>query len=356
MKINKKNAKIIQKILDDAIIQGEELGCQIVIYQYGEKVIDICAGYTSLEKNEKVNPDTLFPVFSTGKSIAVTAVHRLVEKGHISYSTKIAELWPAFACNGKENMTIEHVLRHQSGVFAYPQWNSYADIANWKNNCEQIAAAKPAWTPGDKTQYQSLNFTWLLCEPVQRALGRNFSDIIRDEICTPVGIDSIFFGIPEKDFTRCSIPVRGADMPIVKPEDLTIVAPLAPCVIQKEVRESCLPGFNCISNARALAKYYAALIGTLPDISPLLSSETLKNTLVKKVAKQETTTPFGLGYFLWGPDDNPGMIFGHHGHGGCEGIALPEKGLAIGYTKNLLHQKQNTLAKIYAALNISPRR
>lgn len=318
-------SKIIQEILDDAVTRDEELGCQMVIYQDGEKIIDICAGYTSPDKNEKINQDTLFPVFSTGKSIAATAVHRLVEKGYISYSTKIAELWPEFGCKGKENMTIEHVLRHQSGVFAYPQWNSYADIADWQNNCEQIANASPAWTPGDHTQYQSLNFTWLLCEPVQRALGRDFSDIIRDEIYIPAKIESIFFGISEKDFARCTIPVIGSDMPVVKPDELSVVAPLAPCVTQKDVREACLPGFNCISNARALAKYYAALIGSLSEIPPLLSDDTLKNTLIKKVADKDTATPFGLGYFLWGPDDNPGMIFGHHGHGGCEGIALPEK-------------------------------
>lgn len=351
-KSKKETAKVIQKILDDAIIQGEELGSQIVIYQHGKKIIDICAGYTGIDKKMKVNPDTLFPIFSTGKSIAATVVHRLVEKGQLSYSMKIAEVWPEFACNGKENMTLEHILRHQSGVCAYPEWNSYADIANWRNNCEQIAAARPAWTPGDKTQYQSLNFSWLLCEPVQRVTGRNFSDIIHDEIYTQVGIDSMFFGISEKDFARCSIPERGSDMPVVKADDITVVSPLSPCVTQKEVREVCLPAFNCISNARSIAKYYAALIGNRYGVNPLLSTATLQNALIRKPAKKEKTSPFGLGYFLWGPEDNPGMIFGHHGHGGCEGIAFPKQGLAIGYTKNLLHLKQNTLAKIYTALDI----
>ncbi len=350
----------LEQILNEAVEAQEELGCQLVIYQDGQKIVDLSAGYTGTERTEKVNADTLFPVFSTGKSIAATAVHRLVERNILSYDTCIADLWPEFACNGKESMTIEDVLRHQSGVFEYPSWDTYTDIADWKANCRKLAAATPAWGPGDKTRYQSLNFTWLLCEPAQLATGKTTSEIIQDEVFGPAGIDSMFFGIDDEQFKICSAPLNGPDMPEGDPK--SVVSPICKLVVKPEIRRGCMPGFNCISNAGSLAKYYAALIGSLPGVPPLLSKDTFDVALKWKPGREESSTPspggiFGLGYFLWGPNEDPGAIFGHHGCGGAFGLAVPDKKMAVAFTHNLLHVNfpGATEKKIFQELGITLR-
>ena len=40
---NKISAQL-QAVMDDEVANERECGCQLVIYQHGEKVVDLCAG------------------------------------------------------------------------------------------------------------------------------------------------------------------------------------------------------------------------------------------------------------------------------------------------------------------------
>ena len=54
----------LQAVMDDEVANDRECGCQLVIYQHGKKVVDLCAGYTSPDKTEAITRDHLFPIFS----------------------------------------------------------------------------------------------------------------------------------------------------------------------------------------------------------------------------------------------------------------------------------------------------
>lgn len=41
----------------------------------------------------------------------------LNSKGLVDYDEKVSTYWPAFAHNGKENITIRQLLAHQAGLF-----------------------------------------------------------------------------------------------------------------------------------------------------------------------------------------------------------------------------------------------
>jgi hypothetical protein len=66
-------------------------------------------------------------IFSSGKSLEAIAVATLFDKGLFNYEDTIAKYWPEFAQNGKENVKICDVLRHESGL-AYFQGNLLTDI------------------------------------------------------------------------------------------------------------------------------------------------------------------------------------------------------------------------------------
>ena len=89
MTVNKNVIQRLQGLLDQAVESGKECGCQLAVYENGELVADLCAGYTTPERTQEVMPDTLFPVFSVGKGIFSTAAHRLIEKYRQSENTVI---------------------------------------------------------------------------------------------------------------------------------------------------------------------------------------------------------------------------------------------------------------------------
>lgn len=76
-----------------------------VIYR-GESLVDLCAGTQGPTDPRPVRPSTLFCVFSAGKAVCSTAVHLLADRGLLGYEQRLSELWPEFACNGKEATTV----------------------------------------------------------------------------------------------------------------------------------------------------------------------------------------------------------------------------------------------------------
>ena len=80
--------------------RGTESAVQVAAYLNGERIVDAWAAPEGMT----VDGESLFPIFSTGKGIAATAVHRLVERGVLSWDDPIAKHWPEFAAEGKEGI------------------------------------------------------------------------------------------------------------------------------------------------------------------------------------------------------------------------------------------------------------
>lgn len=321
----------LQKLLDEATESGLECGCQLAIYENGKLVADLCSGYTAPDRRRKVEPDTLFPVFSVGKGIFTTAIHRMVEKGALSCSTRLGELWPEFDCEGKEHLLFWHVLTHRSGLYMTPEHASFAELADWNLMCRRLAATRPAWTPGTRCRYQAFSYAWLAGEPLVRADGRPLEQILADEVIRPLGMErEIFFGIPDAELDRMA------------PLDTSRVGAEfghAQLIASPEILRGCIPSFNGVMSARAVARHYAALEREIDGVR-LLRPETVANAAIPRRAADDPFHPekdwarFGLGYVVAGfPEDVSGVI-GHGGAIGSEGLLDRRRHLALGFTKN----------------------
>ena len=55
-------------------------------------------------------------IYSSGKSIESIAMGILFGKGLFKYEDNVSKHWPEFGQNGKENVKISDVFRHQSGL------------------------------------------------------------------------------------------------------------------------------------------------------------------------------------------------------------------------------------------------
>src|SRR5262249_22053814 len=101
--------------------------------------------------------DTVFDMASLTKPVATaTSVMILVEQGKLRVSDPVAKHWPAFAANGKEAVTVEHLLLHTSGLTAD---NAIADYADGREKAlERVAALKLEAPPGTRFRYSDVGF------------------------------------------------------------------------------------------------------------------------------------------------------------------------------------------------------
>ena len=340
----------VQALIDDLVARDVERGLQVAAYYKGQLIVDAWAGVADPATGRVVDGDTLFTVWSAGKGIAATVLHQQVERGRLRYDTPVAEVWPEFATHGKAEITVAHVLTHTSGIPQIPDGVSPAELLDWDTMCRRVADLTPLWTPGTATGYHAMNYGWLVGEVVRRVDGRSFATIVREDICAPLGISSLFFGIPDAVEGRVATleePAVATPPPPPPPDVLAVnVAPpwRAPSSLWANggaVRRAVLPSSGAIANARSLARHYAGLVGAGVDGVRLLSPERVAEAAALRVEGVDLI--FGapivraLGYHLgqpYSPMSERTDVFGHAGAGGNMGFADPRYDFAFALTKN----------------------
>ena len=186
----------VQKVLEDLICDEGEIGLQVAAYLDGKLVIDTWAGLADQTSQRPVDGETLFNSFSISKGIVSTCIHILADRGLLDYDDPIASYWPEFAAMGKEKATIRHALTHRVGIPNDPPGINIELMSNWDAVCQAIADMKPLWEPGTKISYHPLTYGWILGEVVHRIDGRSISQFLQDEVCQPLGITDMYFGVP----------------------------------------------------------------------------------------------------------------------------------------------------------------
>ena len=93
-----------------------EIGSAVAIYEDGALVVDIWAGYMDGARTKPWQTDTMCIMYSIAKSICATSVHILADRGQVDLEAPVADYWPEFAQNGKEDVLVRHIVSHNCGV------------------------------------------------------------------------------------------------------------------------------------------------------------------------------------------------------------------------------------------------
>lgn len=337
----------IQTMLDDLVASGEEIGLQAAAYHRGERVVDAWAGVSDRASSAPVGPETLFTVFSVSKGVTATALHILAERGAIDYDAPIAKHWPEFAQAGKENVLVRHALSHLSGLPHLPPETTLADLRDWNGMTARLAAEAPLWPAGRQLCYHAITYGWIVGGIMERIDGRPVARIVADEIAAPLGLDGLFFGVPDAELGRAATLEETPELVNQPPGAIPNIAPdgalSAAEMNRPETRRAVLPAYGLCANARSLAAAYATLVGNGVGGVRLLSPERVRQATALQVeapnASSGETLRFGLGYRTGGGGDwvsSRASTFGHDGYGGAIAFADPEHQFAFALTKNRL--------------------
>lgn len=118
----------VLKGIDEIALEGIKAkaypGCQILILKDGVPVYDKCFGTFTYEKSKEVEADNLYDLASLTKTTAtLLAVMKLYDNGKFGLTDRVSDYIPVLKGTGKERITIEELLMHQSGLPAF--WPFY---------------------------------------------------------------------------------------------------------------------------------------------------------------------------------------------------------------------------------------
>ncbi|MGV2984255.1 serine hydrolase domain-containing protein [Microbacterium sp. AGC85] len=188
----------IEEALAESLFRGET-GIQAAGYVNGELAFNASAGVLDKDTRDPVTNSSLFCPFSVTKAVTVTALHVQAARGLVDYRRPVADYWPEFGNRGKGDITVRDVLSHRAGIPWMPDGITPELQADWAWMVRQIEQSEPVFPAGTVNCYHALNWGWIVGEIVRRIDGkdRGFDVIIQDTVLGPLGIEDLYFGVPE---------------------------------------------------------------------------------------------------------------------------------------------------------------
>ena len=343
------------------------------MFHRGVKVVDIWGGLRE-PGGDAWEEHTPSLSFSTTKGVASTALHMCVDRRLLDYDDPVCRHWPEFAQNGKESITVRHVMSHEAGLYDVRGVTAGArDLLDWDTTVQALARAAPAHPPGRYNAYHGMTYGYLVGELVRRTSGTHLRDFVREQIAGPLEADHLHIGAPPEAVRVAAryfpLPARerverdpsgrgaarqraiGRAMKLLRlvgvPADpRRAIRALAPKGIAQfdwssdESMAACNPSASGLFTARALARMYATLSagGTLGGIR-LMSEQT-----VRRARRVQNRRPDGvlvvpmawrLGYHSI--VTRRGLhrgAFGHFGYRGSGAFADPRREMSVAYITN----------------------
>ncbi|MGA3087078.1 MAG: serine hydrolase [Terriglobales bacterium] len=192
---------ILDPVVNDAIAQRQIPGAVLVIGHDGRVVYRKAYGSRAMEpRREAMTVDTVFDCASLTKVVATTtALMQLWEQGKFRMNDPVAKYLPAFAQNGKQEITIRQLLVHYSGL---PADLDLATKWEGKDTAYRMAfATTPEWSPGSAFVYSDINFI-VLGALVERLSGETLDQYAVQHIFQPLGMKETRFVPPGSWMSR----------------------------------------------------------------------------------------------------------------------------------------------------------
>ena len=261
-------------------------------------------------------------VASITKPMTATAVMQLVEAGDIALDDPVSTYFPAFTGDGRDLVTVYHLLTHTSGLPNMLAENESLRRRNEPNDVfvDRTVEASLRFEPGAETAYQSMG-TNLAGAIVEHVSGLSLRAYLREHVFEPLGMHDTMLGLGDRslaDVVPCDVEPAAGD-PGYDRWDWN----------SRYWRDFGAPWGGAHSTATDLLKFLTAF---LDDGGPILGAETV--AAMTKLQTPGHEEAWGLGFQLGAERDHFGAAvspatFGHAGATGCVAWADPTRELVF---------------------------
>lgn len=348
----------VRREVDEGLLPS----AQVALALDGEVVVNESFG--------TANADSLTCLFSATKGITSAAAWLLMQAGKLSEDEIVADIIPEFGTNGKDQITVRQLFTHTAGFPHAPfrplQWNSK------EQTLQRFSQWRLSFAPGSQFEYHPTASMWVIAELIERRSGQGFTEYVRSKVVEPLGLGSLFVGLPEAENARV-LPVEHSGEPMTPEDYKKLGMPVPPVTEVTEqallafnapaVRAVGVPGGGGYANAHDMALFYQAVLHGGLGGKELWTAQTRAD--VRRIRSGDLTDPMfrqpanrALGIIISGDETrsfrgfgktNSPEAFGHNGAGGQLCWADPATGLSLcyltsGHDRNNVRQARRGVA------------
>lgn len=199
----------IDGLVSEGIEAGKMPGCVICFGRHGKIAWLKAYGNKRLEpETEAMTTDTVFDMASITKPTATaTSIMKLLEMGKLRLNQTVVDIFPEFAPNGKDDITIRDLLIHQSGLVpdnALSDYEEGPEVA-WQQICD-LKLVAPV---GQEFKYSDVNFI-VLAKIVERVSGMNVNEFSHQNIFAPLHMTETGY-LPVEALKQRAAPTQQRD-------------------------------------------------------------------------------------------------------------------------------------------------
>jgi CubicO group peptidase (beta-lactamase class C family) len=301
-------ARLMQGWIDDGRVQGAS-----ILVTQGQGARRFARNFGTAKGAEPV-----FLLASITKPMTAAVVMTLVDEGKLSLDDHAMKFFPAFTGEGREAITVRHLLTHTGGLpdmLADDEMlrEKHASLADYR---EGALKAPLKFPPGTRYSYASMGIL-LSAEIAQKITGKPIADLAEERVFKPLGM------------TRTAFGLRG------RANSLTV--PSQPAPAMTEAGKKSWNDWNWNSEYwRGLGAPWGGALGSAADIAKfydefLWQRGRILKTATEEMMKTNNSPPgvkaSGLGFDLRPSVGSPAtgpMTFGHNGSTGTLSWADPD--------------------------------
>lgn len=180
----------------------------VLVAKHGEILYAESFGYANRDHGVPNKLNTRFNIGSIGKTFTATLVMQLVQEGKIALTDPISKYLPEFPHPEKYDIQIQHLLNHSSGLANYMNHENYEATKFKLRRIDDVLPLiydqKLLFKPGKKVGYSNSGMV-LLGAIIEKIIGMEYKDYLKQRILDPLGMNDSGIVYPEEVFANRAI-------------------------------------------------------------------------------------------------------------------------------------------------------
>ena len=177
-------------------IEEKNLGMgSISIFKDGNEDYQNSFGFIDVENNIEANSASKYRIASITKTFTATIIMQLVEENKLSLETTLDNYFPEIP--NAEIITIEHLLRHRSGLFNYTsgefELGRNFESATRSELIDYFISNGTIFEPDDRYEYSNTNYV-LLSFIIEDLDAKTYDQSLNDRIAVPLNLVDTYNG------------------------------------------------------------------------------------------------------------------------------------------------------------------
>lgn len=159
-------------------------------------------GMADMENGIPITRETRFKIGSITKQFTTVMILQLIEEGLVDFDDPITAHIPNYRKDNGDRVTVDHLLRHMSGIPSYTSWSFWEEHGPRRHSRDEFVrrflSGDLVFEPGSTYRYCNTN-TYLLGVILENVTGDSYAANLSRRILEPLGMRHTSAGYSQSD-------------------------------------------------------------------------------------------------------------------------------------------------------------